>query len=131
MKLLRKIAFAAIAAAAALGAQPGAAPVVDLKGIVKQTHIGRGQGMPYLDVEQGGKTTKVYLGSMRYLIAENFNPKAGQEVVVKGYRSDEDVVAIEVSLPKENKTLRLRDNSGRPLWRGGPGRGNRGRRGAR
>ena len=131
MRLLRKIAFVVIAAVTVMGAQQGSAPVVDLKGIIKQTHIGHGQGMPYLDVEQGGKTTKVYLGSMRYLIAENFNPKAGQDVVVKGYRSDEDVVAIEVSLPKENKTLRLRDSSGRPLWRGGPGRGNRGRRGAR
>jgi hypothetical protein len=103
------------------GAEQGAAPiaanpVVEIKGVVKQVHISRGQGMPYLEVG----ATKVYLGSMRYLIAENFNPKAGQDVVVKGYKTGDSVVAIEVTLPAEKKTLKLRDAQGRPLWRGGP-----------
>lgn len=100
--------------------------VVEFKGRIEQTSIGRGQGMPYLEVRYGRDLWRVYLGAMHYLIAENFNPKAGQEIVVKGYRSEDTVVAIEVTLTAEKKTLRLRDGQGRPLWRGGPWR--RGRR---
>lgn len=103
------------------GAAPIASnPVVEIQGVIKQVHISRGQGMPYLDVEQRGATTKVYLGSMRYLVAENFNPKAGQEVMVKGYKTSDSVIAIQVTLTAEKKTLKLRDEKGWPLWRGGP-----------
>jgi hypothetical protein len=119
MRLLLAIA---LMIAGLLGAQPNAGPVVEIKGVIKQVNIGRGQGMPHLDVEQEGKVTKVQLGSMRYLIAENFNPKAGQQVIVKGYKSGDTVLAIEVTLPAEKKTLKLRDEQGRPLWRGGPRR---------
>jgi hypothetical protein len=104
------------------------APAVEMKGVIKQVHIARGQGAPFLDVQQGAAVTKVYLGSMRYLIAENFNPKAGQEIVVKGFKTNNEVVATEVMLPAEKKTLKLRDGQGRPLWRGGPWRGGRGPR---
>jgi hypothetical protein len=104
-------------------------PVVDLKGVIRQVHISQGQGMPYLDVLQGSETVKVQLGSMRYLISENFNPKAGQEVTVRGYKTNGSVVAIEVNLPSEKKTLRLRDEKGWPLWRGGPMRFGRQRAG--
>jgi len=116
-----------------LAAQPApaplvSAPAVEMKGVIKQVHIARGQGAPFLDVQQGAAVTKVYLGSMRYLIAENFNPKAGQEIVVKGFKTNNEVVATEVMLPAEKKTLKLRDGQGRPLWRGGPWRGGRGPR---
>ncbi|HZT31511.1 MAG TPA: hypothetical protein VFA33_16600 [Bryobacteraceae bacterium] len=97
-------------------------PVVDVKGTIAQVHIAPGQGMPYLEVKTGPDSTKVYLGSMRYLIAENFNPKAGQEVTVKGYKLNDAVIAIQVTLPAENRTLKLRDEQGRPLWRGRFGR---------
>ena len=62
---------------------------------------------------------KVYLGSMRYLMAQGFNPKLGDEIAVKGYKMNGDIVAATVTLPADNKTIRLRDESGRPLWRGG------------
>ena len=94
-------------------------PIVELAGVIEQVHTAPGQGMPYLDVKRGNETTRVYLGSMRYLIAENFNPKAGQEVMVKGYKSNEAVVAREITLTAEKKTLKLRDDKGWPLWMGG------------
>jgi hypothetical protein len=118
-------ALAVSATLAPLGAQTppiAANPIVEVKGAIRQVHLSQGQGMPYLDVQRAHGTVRVYLGSMRYLIAENFSPKAGQEVVVKGYQTGDSVVAIEISLPAEKKTLKLRDSKGWPLWRGGAGR---------
>jgi hypothetical protein len=40
-------------------------------------------------------------------------------VIVTGYQAGEDVVASLVELPGSKKQLRLRDENGRPLWRGG------------
>jgi len=119
---MRPLLAIALVVAGLLGAQPNTGPVVEIKGVIKQVNIGRGQGMPNLDVQHAAGVTKVQLGSMRYLIAENFNPKAGQQVVVKGFKSTDVVLAIEVTLPAEKKTLKLRDEQGRPLWRGGPQR---------
>jgi hypothetical protein len=83
--------------------------------------------MPYLEVKHGNESTKVYLGPMHYLIAENFSPRTGQEVAVKGYKLSDSLIAIQVTLTQEKKTLKLRDETGWPLWRGGPWRGRRGR----
>jgi hypothetical protein len=70
-----------------------------------------------MDVD--GTATTVILGSMRYLMEQNFNPKAGVQAQVKGYKLPATVIAIEVRLPAENLTLKLRDENGWPLWRGG------------
>jgi len=94
-------------------------PIVLVRGKITKVQTAAGQGMPTLEVDQGGMTTKVLLGSMRYLMQNNFNPKAGQEVEVKGYKTADLVVAISVTLVAENKTLQLRDESGWPLWQGG------------
>ena len=109
------------------GAAPiAASPVVEIRGVIAEVQIAPGQGMPYLGVKQGNDSTKVYLGAMHYLISENFSPKAGQQVVVKGYKLDDAVVAIQVSLPAVDKTIKLRDEKGWPVWRRGPMRGGRG-----
>lgn len=102
-------------------------PVVEITGTVGQIQIAPGQGAPHLEVKYGSETTRVFLGAMHYLIAENFNPKTGQAIVVKGYKVGYDIVAIQVTLPLEKQTLKLRDENGWPLWRGGPWRGGRGR----
>jgi hypothetical protein len=102
-------------------------PVIDITGIVGQVQIAAGQGMSYLEVKQGSQIMKVYLGPMFYLIAQDFSPKTGQEVAVKGYKQTDSVIAIQITLTKEQKTLKLRDENGWPLWRGGPWRGGRGR----
>ena len=69
---------------------------VELSGTVAQVHIAAGQGMPYFDLKNGAEITRIYLGPMPFLIAENFHPKAGQEVRVKGYRVPDWVVAAQV-----------------------------------
>lgn len=104
---------------------------VELRGKISSVHVARGQRMPFLEIEENGKTTKVYLGSMRYLMQNDFNPKAGEQVEVKGFRRDGDLVAIRVTLTSRNKTLRLRDENGQPLWQSGWRGGYRGGRGRR
>jgi hypothetical protein len=77
--------------------------------------------MPSLEVKTAeGRAWKVWLGSMRYLVEQDFNPKAGQEVSVKGFQeADQEVTASSVTLTATKQTIRLRDESGRPVWRGG------------
>ena len=94
-------------------------PVVETRGVIEKVQTAMGQGMPYLVVKNGGKSVKIYLGSMRYLMEQNFNPKAGADVVAKGYKMNGDVIAISVTLPAENKTIKLRDENGWPVWRQG------------
>jgi hypothetical protein len=99
-------------------------PKVELKGKIENLQVARGQGMPQMEVRTEKGVTRVLLGSFRYLIEQNFNPKAGDEVTVKGYKADDYVVAISVTLESEGRTLKLRDEDGRPVWmrgrRGGP-----------
>lgn len=94
-------------------------PKVALKGKVEKIQLAMGQGMPYLEVRTTDKTVKVMLGSMRYLMEQDFNPRAGDEVAVTGYKVNDSVVAITVTLPASGKVLKLRDDSGRPVWMGG------------
>ncbi len=123
----------------ALAQQPKGTPPsplggeTELKGIIDRVQVMPGQKMPYLDVTADGKKTKVILGSTRYLIENNFNPKAGEEVEVKGYRRGDDIIAASITLSSEDRTLQLRDATGKPLWRrarrGRTGRGPNNRRG--
>jgi hypothetical protein len=109
-------------------------PVAYLRGKVAKVDIVWGQGAPSLLVDQGGTTTRVILGSMRYLVQQNFNPKVGEEVDIKGYKAGDVIVASSVTLVGENQTLKLRDDNGWPLWMGGAGgrgRGGPGGRGGR
>lgn len=125
-----------------LGAQPGpccrpedgstqAAPPavagkpIEVSGKVAQIRIALGQGMPSFDLKHGDETTRVYLGPMPFLIAENFNPKAGQDVVVKGYKLEDRIIASQITFVAEKRTIKFRDDQGWPLWRGGFGRGGR------
>ena len=94
-------------------------PKVELKGRIEKIQLAMGQGMPYLEVRISEKTVRVLLGSMRYLLEQDFNPKAGDEVAVTGYKVNDGVVAITVTLPATGKVLRLRDEAGRPVWMGG------------
>lgn len=122
--------------AAVLGAQAGGGeaaapvasnPVVEVSGAIRAVHISHGQGMPYLEVQKGSEITRLYLGAMHYLIAQDFNPKTGQRVIARGYKTTDGVAGIQVTLIAEKKTLKLRDEKGWPLWRGGrqQGRGPR------
>lgn len=115
-------AMALLAAALGLAQEPKAAvagPEVELKGTIEKIQLERGQGVPYLELKTEKGLQKVVLGSMRYLMEKNFNPKAGETAVVKGFQMNSDVMAKTVTLPASNTTLALRDNNGMPLWRGG------------
>jgi hypothetical protein len=103
--------------AAPPAAPPG--PEIEVRGVVSRLQAVPGQGMPYLEMDAGGKQTKVHLGSMRYLMANDFNPKAGDEITVKGYRLNGEVIARSVRLTASGKTLELRDKQGFPLWQRG------------
>ena len=98
-------------------------PVVEVRGIIAKVQVSRGQGMPHLEVNTARGPVKLYLGSMRYLMQEDFSPKAGEALEAKGYKMGEDVVAIRVELPASKKVLKLRDDNGWPLWMGGRRRG--------
>ncbi len=100
-----------------------AGKILELSGVVGQIQIVPGQGMPYFELKHGAETTRVYLGPMPFLIAENFNPKSGQDVVVKGYPVENWIVAARVTLVAEKRTVQFRDDQGWPLWRGRFGRG--------
>ncbi len=82
--------------------------------------------MPYVAIQTGSETVKVFLGSMRYLMMQGFNPKVGDEISAKAIKMDADFVALSVTLANSGKTIRLRDEQGRPLWRGGMRGGMRG-----
>jgi hypothetical protein len=126
MKRFRCLALAVLVAAGVTLAQPSGSeapiannPKVEIKGKIERIQISRGQGMPSLEVKTEEKTVTVLLGSMRYLLEQDFNPKAGEEVAVTGYKMNDSIVAISVTLPATGKVLKLRDDSGRPLWIGG------------
>jgi hypothetical protein len=103
------------------GPAAGGAPV-EIKGHVDHVRISPGMGMPFVAVKTSKETVVVYLGSMRYLMAHDFNPKTGDSIAVKAFKVANGYVAAVVTLPDRGKTLRLRDENGRPVWRGGPPR---------
>ena len=126
MKRVQFLVLAGLALASAVLAQPSrmqapiaGSPKVELKGRIEKIQLAMGQGTPYLEVRTADKSLRVALGSMRYLMEQNFNPKAGDEVAVTGYKVDDLVVAITVTLPATGQVLRLRDEAGRPVWMGG------------
>lgn len=103
-------------------AQPAALKIIEVRGTITSVNLAPGN-MPSLTVSaDGGRKVAIRLGSIRYLIANGFNPKSGQTVLVRGFApTSADVVATTVELPQIRQKLALRDEQGRPLWRGGGG----------
>lgn len=129
MKIITGMLLLAAMPLAAQEAKSGPAshhPIVEIKGTVKQVRLERGAGMPSLDVETAKGTVKVVLGSMRYLMQNDFSPKAGDAITAKAIQEDTHVLAVSVDLPASGKSLKLRDESGMPLWRGGQMKGSQG-----
>jgi hypothetical protein len=73
--------------------------------------------MPHLELRDRDGLHRVVLGSMRYLIEQDFNPRAGAEAVVRGFKSAGDILAIEVQIPSQKISIRLRNEDGTPVWR--------------
>lgn len=108
----------------ALFAQPGPPPaalsIVEVRGSITSVNLAPG-GMPSIVVSAAnGRQWTVRLGSIRYLIARDFNPKAGQSVVVRGFEQrGADLFAMSVECVQTRQKITLRDEHGMPLWRGG------------
>lgn len=97
-----------------------ASSATELHGHVAAVQLTPGMGMPSVTVQTGEEQKVVSLGSMRYLMMQGFNPKVGEEVAIKAFQANGRYFAASVTLPAQNKTIELRDASGRPLWRRGP-----------
>ncbi len=91
-------------------------PVIEVKGKITRVQVGYRRGMPFLEVDDGGRAITVLLGPPWYLIEKYFSPKVGATVEVKGYKWNDGVMASTVRLPSENKTIQLRDKDGWPTW---------------
>jgi hypothetical protein len=100
--------------------KPAALPILTLHGSIRSVNLTAG-GMPSIVVKDGSsRQWTVRLGSIRYLIAQDFNPRAGEIVNVRGYGQESgEVIAISVECPQTGKKITLRGEDGRPLWRGG------------
>jgi hypothetical protein len=117
------------------GAQPVSGVVcigqpVAITGRIAKIKLDRGEGTPALEVKaSSGRVWTVWLGSTRYLVEMGFNPKAGEAVSIRGYtrlpssgpaKTDlPELWASTVTLTDRNQTVRLRNDSGRPVWRRG------------
>jgi hypothetical protein len=94
-------------------------PVVEIEGTIERLSLAPGAGMPFLELRTRSGVLRVVLGSMRYLMERNFNPKAGSVALVKGFRVNDLVFARVVEIPAENVKIELRDSDGVPLWHWG------------
>jgi hypothetical protein len=127
----------AVAAGCALGgAQPavpqGTAPAVEIDGRIVKIDLDRGDGTPLLEVKgSSGRVWSVRLAPMHYLVEQDFNPKAGQAVSIKGYpqpalpgnkdkKKLPELVAVSVTLTGSGRTVRLPDAVHRPEAQAAP-----------
>lgn len=109
------------------GAQPTAwgntGTAVKISGRISKISLDGEGRMPALEVKcPSGQVWKVWLGSLRYLLEQDFNPKAGQLVFIAGYGRPgcpecSELLAASITLTDSRRTLRLRDDTGRPVWR--------------
>lgn len=119
---MRRRSFLFIVPLAALAQEESGAgpvqgrPVVELKGTITAVRIG--QPMPSIEIKTEKGVERVVLGSMRYLIEKDFNPKVGGTAVVKGFQVNDLVYAMSVTIASQKLAIELRDENGRPLWRG-------------
>ena len=92
---------------------------VEVSGTIEKVQIMPGQGMPFLELKNAKGTQRVMLGSMRYLLEKNFNPKAGSVATVKGFLVGDAIVARMVEIPSQKISVQFREEDGTPLWRMG------------
>jgi hypothetical protein len=125
MVFIRPVLLVCLLASTALGqpppmqAPPPGSQKVEIKGTIERVQAAPGEGMPYLELKGEKGVQRVMLGSMRYLMEHNFNPKAGSVAVVKGFLVNDLIIAQSVAIPAEKVTIQLRDENGLPLWRMG------------
>jgi hypothetical protein len=95
------------------------APLESFEGRIVKVRLAPGEGMPAILVHVGNEDREVLLGPLRFLMARNFNPRVGDEVAGKAYKVSRGWVAALVTLKRTGQTVRLREENGLPVWRGG------------
>jgi hypothetical protein len=95
---------------------------VVVPGVVKQVENftpmpGMAEGVR-VRVESRGGMLWVHLAPAAWLVAQDFELKPGDEVVVTGsyVRMGQDRVVLANTLERDGRQLRLRDDSGKPAW---------------
>lgn len=113
------IVLAAITSQAQPRPKPAAAGIVEISGEITAVNLTPG-GMPSVEVASGGSRKTIRLGSIRYLMANNFNPKAGQKVTVRALDLEGvGLAAVSIENRQSGQRLVLRDDDGRPRWQRG------------
>jgi hypothetical protein len=130
------LAIAGVSLAWAQSTPPGqrSSPMYDLKaettiqGTVQRVeqvtpaNAGRGRaaGGTHLIVRAGSEVLTVHLGPTEYLAGKAITFAEGDSVEILGSRVtiDEESVLLARQIKKGDQTWTLRDESGRPLWRG-------------
>ena len=95
------------------------APMIELRGNITKVAVEPRQGPRLLLKADSGEEWTVWLGSLRYLLEHDFNPKAGQKLSLRGIPVDQhQIIAHSICVIDTGQKLELRDAEGRPLWRG-------------
>lgn len=80
-----------------------------------------------LELNTGGQNLLVYLGPHIYVDLENVRIVPGDKVEIKGVKTvlDGQIILLAGEVRKGGEVLKLRDDSGAPLWAGNKQRGGR------
>jgi DNA/RNA endonuclease YhcR with UshA esterase domain len=134
IKVALALMVVAVAGTSLAQMQPGSGPgsrmraprydpstVMTAKGTIQEVQQitgRRGWGGTHLTLKTEAGTFDVHLGPASFLKEEGFSFEKGDEVEVKGsrvaYQKGEAIIAREVK--KGDKTLKLRDEKGYPVW---------------
>ncbi len=114
--------------AASAGAQPGRlydpktvatvqGQVASLASAPSQGRWGSGQ---MLRLKTGQETLLVHLGPAEFLAQQNFAPKVGDTLTITGSKltTGQGTVLLAQTIKAGGQTITLRNDQGRPLWRG-------------
>lgn len=87
---------------------------------ITQVAHGQGQGGMHISVKTDKETITVHLGPIRYLEDQGLNLAAKDKVEIKGSRVtlNNRAVILAAEVKKADKTIKLRNANGLPLWRG-------------
>lgn len=75
-------------------------------------------------VTEDGQTMGIQLGNQRYVASLGLNPQAGQVVTVTGFPGDQGLFTATQIVMADGTTYTFRQETGRPAWAGGNGKGN-------
>ena len=107
--------------------------VIQVAGTATQLNIGPPSGPCTLHLETAGETFIVMLGPGWYITAAHVDIRSGDRLSVEGSKMMDrqgnlHLVAARIVNQRTNAVILLRDDNGRPVWRGEAPEGSAGRR---